>query len=297
MLDYTALAALQAVVREGSFERAARTLHVTPSAVSQRVRLLEERMGCALVVRGQPCTATDTGRRLCGHVEQVRLLEHDLVASLPAAADGRTARPRLSVAVNADSLAGWFMPAAARFAADAPVLLDLMVDDQDHTAERLRSGAVLAAVTALAEPAPGCQVRPLGAMRYVAAASPAFVAAHFAQGVDADALARAPSLRFDQKDELQARWVRQTLGEDVALPQHRVPAAHAFVAAAVSGMGWGLHPQALAAPHLAAGRLVELRPGTPLDVPLHWQRARLAVPLLAQLTQVVVQAAKTELLQ
>ena len=55
MLDYAALAALAAVIREGSFERAASALHVTPSAVSQRIRSLEERVGCALVVREQPC--------------------------------------------------------------------------------------------------------------------------------------------------------------------------------------------------------------------------------------------------
>ena len=61
MLDYAALSALVSVVREGSFERAARALHVTPSAISQRIRLLEERVGCTLVVRGQPCRAIDVG--------------------------------------------------------------------------------------------------------------------------------------------------------------------------------------------------------------------------------------------
>jgi LysR family transcriptional regulator (chromosome initiation inhibitor) len=76
MLDYAALSALAAVIREGSFERAARALNVTPSAISQRIRLLEERVGCAL--RDQPCRATETGRRLCQHVDRVRLLEQEL---------------------------------------------------------------------------------------------------------------------------------------------------------------------------------------------------------------------------
>ena len=120
MLDYASLAALAAVVREGSFERAARALHVTPSAISQRVRLLEERVGCALVVRGQPCQATDTGRRLCQHVDRVRLLEHELHAGLPTLDPTGEARVRLPVAVNADSLATWFAPAVAAFAASAP---------------------------------------------------------------------------------------------------------------------------------------------------------------------------------
>lgn len=297
MLDYAALAALHAVIREGGFERAARVLNVTPSAVSQRVRLLEERIGSALVVRGQPCTATEAGQRLCRHVDQVRLMEHDLRTALPAVGDDRAppVRVRLPVAVNADSLALWFTPAAAAFAAEAPVLLDIAVDDQDHTAERLRSGAVLAAVTALAQPAAGCSVQALGAMRYVAAASPAFVQRHFAQGVGARTLAAAPSLLFDHKDQLQARWARRVCHRAVVLPQHRVPSPHAFVEAARAGMGWGLHPEALAAPALADGSLVELVPGAVFDVPLYWQHARAASTLLKGLTHAVTAAARSAL--
>ena len=166
MLDYASLSALAVVVREGSFERAARALHVTPSAISQRIRLLEERVGCALVVRGQPCHATDMGRRLCQHVDRVHLLEQELKDALPALAPDGPVRVRLPIAVNADSLATWFSPAVAAFAADAPVLMDVTVDDQDHTSEWLRSGAVLAAVTGNARPATGCNSKPLGAMRY-----------------------------------------------------------------------------------------------------------------------------------
>ena len=295
MLDYAALSALAAVIREGSFERAARALHVTPSAVSQRVRLLEERVGCALVVRDQPCRPTLTGRRLCQHVDRVRLLEQDLHGTLPALAPKGVARVTLPVAVNADSLATWFAPAIADFAAAAPVLVDLAVDDQDHTAEWLRSGAVLAAVTATARPAAGCNSRPLGAMRYVAAASPAFVARHFAAGVGAGSLASAPSLMFNTKDALQARWVRRLCHRHVELPRHSLPSPQAFVTAARAGMGWGLHPQALIASWLADGSLVELVPGTPLDVPLHWQHARAASSLLDGLSRAVQAAARTAL--
>jgi DNA-binding transcriptional LysR family regulator len=193
MLDYAALNALAAVVREGSFERAARALHVTPSAVSQRIRQLEERTGGALLVRGQPCVATEAGLQLCRHVERVGMLEHELREALPALGMGggeAGERVTVRVAVNADSLATWFIDAAASFAAQAPAaLLDLTVDDQDHTAERLRSGAVLAAVTALAQPVAGCNSEALGTMHYVAAASPGFVRAHFAKGVGARTLA------------------------------------------------------------------------------------------------------------
>ena len=295
MLDYAALSALAAVIREGSFERAAQALFVTPSAVSQRIRSLEERVGCALVVRGQPCRATDTGRRLCQHVDRVRLLEQELQGTLPALAPEGVTLVALPVAVNADSLATWFAPAVAAFAAEAPVLVELAVDDQDHTAAWLRSGAVLAAVTGTARPPAGFNSRPLGAMRYVAAASPACVARHFSQGVGAASLARAPSLVFNTKDDLQARWARRLCHRDVELPRHTVPSTHAFVATALAGMAWGLHPEALIAGHLRAGRLVELVPDTALDVPLYWQHARVASSLVAGLTRELVAAAAKNL--
>lgn len=296
MLDYAALHALAAVVREGSFDRAARALHVTPSAISQRIRLLEERVGCALVVRGQPCVPTETGRRMCQHMDRVLLMEQELGDALPTVATEGGVRVRLPVAVNADSLATWFAPALAAFAAEAPVLVDLSVDDQDHTAEWLRTGAVLAAVTSAARPATGCNSQPLGVMRYLAAASPAFVARYFAQGVGAGSLAQAPSLLFNTKDELQASWVRRLCHRHVELPRHTLPSSHAFVTAALAGMGWGMFPEAMLAPHLANGSLVELVPGTPLDVPLHWQTARAASGVLDGLTRQIVAAARAGLL-
>lgn len=296
MLDYASLAALAAVVREGSFDRAALALHVTPSAVSQRIRLLEERVGCALVVRAQPCRATETGRRLCQHVDHVRLLEQDLQGSLPALAPQGVARVVLPIAVNADSLATWFAPTLAAFAAQAPVLVEVAVDDQDHTGEWLRSGTVLAAVTGTARPAAGCNSRPLGAMRYLAAASPAFVARHFAQGVGAGSLAQAPSLVFNTKDELQARWVRRLCHRHVDLPRHTLPSTQAFVTAALAGMGWGLQPRALIEAHLREGSLVELVPDTPLDVALHWQHARAASAWLEGLSRAVIAAAASALM-
>lgn len=296
MLDYAALAALAAVVREGSFERAARALHVTPSAVSQRIRQLEERVGCALVVRDQPCRATPTGRRLCQHADRVRLLENDLKDALPGLDPQGQVRVSLPIAVNADSLATWLAPAIARFAADKPVLMEVAVDDQDHTGAWLRSGAVVAAVTGMARPAAGCDSRALGAMRYLAAASPAFMRRHFSAGVGAGSLAQAPSLVFNIKDELQTRWARRLCHRHVELPRHTLPSSEAFVAASLAGMGWGMHPQALIARHLADGSLVELVADTPLDVPLYWQHARAASRLLDELSMAVMAGAAQALI-
>jgi LysR family transcriptional regulator (chromosome initiation inhibitor) len=299
VLDYASLAALAAVIREGGFERAAAALGVTPSAISQRVRLLEERLGTVLVVRRQPPVPTEAGARLCAHVERVRLLEGELGAMLPAlAGEGARAatRPTLRVAVNADSLATWFMPAAARFSEETGALLDLVLDDEAQTAARLRSGDVLAAVTTDPVPVQGCRTLSLGALDYVAAASPGFVARHFATGTDARTLAQAPALRFDRHDRLQARWVEATFGDALAphAPTHWVPSTQGFIDAGLAGLGWGLHPLALAGPHLASGALVALSPAR-LDVALHWQHMRLGARLLDGLTRAVADAARAHL--
>jgi LysR family transcriptional regulator, chromosome initiation inhibitor len=201
----------------------------------------------------------------------------------------------LRVAVNADSLGTWFMPALASFAAQEQALLDVVLDDEDHTADALRSGAVLAAVTSRASSVQGCNSVPLGRLRYAATASPAFVAHHFARGVNATTLAHAPSLLFNRKDRLQAQWIRRLCRRDVDTPSHWLPATQAFVDASLAGLGWGMNPLLLVQAHLAAGRLVELIPGRTLDVALHWQHTRLAVPMLKRLTDAVTAAARTAL--
>jgi LysR family transcriptional regulator (chromosome initiation inhibitor) len=293
MLDYTLLEALAAVVREGSFERAAQALHLTPSAVSQRVKLLEQRIGQVLVRRAAPCTATAAGLRLIGHVQAVGLLEQDLRAALPSVGEAEDLGPvTLRVAVNADSLGTWFVAAAAACAEAAPVLLDVSLDDEAHTAERLKGGDVIAAVTTLAAPVQGCSSVPLGRLRYRACASPAFMARHFAGGVTAEALSRAPCLTFNTKDRLQDQWIEHLqLGRPVAPPRHWLPSTQAFVDASRAGLGWGLNPAVLVQPLLERGELVELLPGADLHVPLHWQHPRLVSPLLQRLTAAVVAAA------
>jgi LysR family transcriptional regulator (chromosome initiation inhibitor) len=294
MLDYASLSAIAAVVREGSFERAARALNVTPSAVSQRVKQLEERLGSVLIVRGQPCTATETGRLLCSHVEQVGMLEQELRGALPnlTQASADSGRVTLRVAVNADSLGSWFIGAMADFLAAEAALLDVALDDQEHTVEWLRSGEVLAAVSAHAQPVQGCNSVPLGHLNYVAVASPVFVERYFPDGVSAASLAKAPSLTFNRKDRLQAQWIRRVCRREVDIPTHWLPSTQAFIDASVAGIGWGMNPASLVREPLQSGSLVELVPGRTLSVPLYWQHTRLQVPMLSRLTHAVVAAAR-----
>ncbi|WP_373801183.1 HTH-type transcriptional regulator ArgP, partial [Delftia acidovorans] len=293
MLDYAGLEALAAVVREGSFERAARKLHVTPSAVSQRIKLLEERVGQVLVLRGQPCSGTDAGRRLCLHLEQVALLENDLRRKNPELVpEGQTALPTLKLAVNADSLSTWFMDAMSAFTRDGNELLDISIDDQDHTAKRIREGEVLAAVTATSSAIPGCNTWPLGRMRYVAAASPDFIRRYLKDGITPEAMARTPMMSYGRKDSLQDQWL-QRLGAEGRrnTPRHFLPSNQGYTRACELGMGWGMHPPLMIGAQLAEGSLVELLPGNDLDIPMYWAHARNAQASLQRLTDCVIQAA------
>jgi LysR family transcriptional regulator, chromosome initiation inhibitor len=298
VLDEALLAAVAAVAREGSFERAARALHITPSAVSQRVKLLEERLGAVLIVRGQPCSATEIGARICRHAELVSVLVSELRRELPMLPRDSPDTPHASlrIAVNADSLGTWFIKAMAEFGREDAALLSLTLADEDHTAEWLRRGYVLGAVTSVATAVQGCRTRRLGALRYVATASPSFVRRWFDGGVSADALARAPSLLFDNNDRLQEIWARRAVRRDVVLPMHRIPSTQGFIDAALAGVGWGMNPLSLVRAQLKVGSLLELVPDTPIDVPLYWQATRLKVPVLERLTRSVVRAAAAALI-
>lgn len=281
MLDYPAARAVAMVVQTGSFEGAARALGVTPSAISQRVRALEDRLGTVLIERASPCRATAAGDALCRHIELVGLAERDLMTQLPASAL-ETDHVTLSVAVNSDSLATWVLPALAGFARDADILLDIAVDDEDHTTDWLKSGRVVAALTAVAKPVQGCKSIALGSLRYHATASPGFMRRFFADGVSLSALARAPVLTFNQKDQLQNEWVQAVFGQRLAPPTHWLPSTQGFVTAAVQGLGWGMNPASLVQDHLRSGQLVELIADTPFDRPLFWQiNRRAAQPLRA----------------
>ncbi|OYD75719.1 UNVERIFIED_ORG: LysR family transcriptional regulator [Burkholderia sp. CF145] len=278
MLDYALLDALAAVVRHGSFDRAAAALSVTPSAVSQRVKLLEERVGSVLVKRGQPCTATRSGALLCRHTERVLLLEAELNGRMPELPGALLEPwPTLRVAVNDDSVGTWFIDAVADFCAERGMLLDLVIDDQDHTAQRIRDGSVQGAVTTQSEPVQGCRSTRLGRMRYRAVCTPAFYERYFSEGISRDTLRCAPCVDFNPKDQLQKRFVHKITRGEIDAPTHWIPHVSGFLRACATGMGWGMCPERMIAAQLESGELIDMAPGKHLDVDLYWQSWRLSI--------------------
>ena len=301
MLDARQLEALAAVMEHGSFGAAAKALSLTLAAVSLRIKSLEGAMGQRLLVRGKQVRATPAGQALLGHVRQVRLMEADLVAGLRGPGPGQPLQT-LSVAVNADSLTSWFLPGVADLLARHQLLLDVVIDDQDHTHDALKNGDVTGCVTTLASAMRGCVAEPLGLMRYRCMAAPALIAQWTTPAglVQPHRLLASPAVIFNRKDALQDAFLAQHLNLKNALyPRHFVPAVDAFELALALGMGWGMVHDLLLqsnAAHQARKTLAEVLPGRTVDVALYWQHWA-QEPLLAQrLTQAVKASAKARLL-
>jgi LysR family transcriptional regulator (chromosome initiation inhibitor) len=295
-LEYPLLEALAAVVREGTFEAAARSLNITQSAVSQRVKLLEEKSGAVLIVRGRPCVATEYGQQLYRHVEQVHLLEHDLRKNLTSIENPSSGMPAvIRIAVNSDSLATWFSEVVQRAGSELNLCLDIIPDNQEHTAERLRSGEALAAVTAETNPLHGCRRVSLGAMEYLAVAAPRFFASNFRDGVSLETVSRTTHLVFDRKDLLPQQWLLNAFGEQTPLVGHWLPSFSGYLACCLNGAGWGMNPRFSVKSSLDDGSLIELVPGSSVVVPLYWQSSGLGSEILRALSSIVVDVARKHL--
>jgi len=282
MLDYKLLAALTAVIEQGGFERAALSLGLSQSAISQRIKLLESRLGSPVLVRVSPPQATAAGQRLLNHVQQVRLLERDLRSDLPEI-DTQGGMSRLRIALNADSLATWWAEAVSGWCSAERVLLDMQVEDQDVGLRRMRNGEVAACVCATEQPVAGARSLLLGQMPYLAVASRVFIDRHFPAGVVPARLPGLPAVVFGPDDQLQHRFMQQ-LGLPGEFEYHLCPSSEGFVRLLSAGVGWGMVPAMQVAGELRRGELSELVPGQAQSVSLYWHYWRNGGQLLAGLT-------------
>lgn len=292
-MDLSQLQALAAAVDVGTFDAAARMLHVTPSAISQRIRALENAVGGVLLQRTKPIAPTAAGVPYLRLARQIEALTAD--AALEAAQGHANIRPSVSLAINGDSLATWVMPALAGLAGD--LTFDIHREDQDHSAELLRHGAVMGAITTEAMPVQGCTSTPLGVMRYQPMATPDFVDRWFRDGVSADALAVAPMVVFDAKDDIQHRFLRTFSDVDLRPPQHFVPVSADFAEAVRLGFGWAMLPDLQSRDLVARGEIRQLAAGEPVDVILYWQQWALRMSALDRVADALRGAAARKLTQ
>ena len=286
-IDYRALAVLDAVVSHGSFDKAAVALGITQSAVSQRIKALEDASGRLLIIRGQPAVPTGLGQRLITHHRHVKLME----ASLDIDLGNTVSMPELAIAVDDDSLATWFPATLAPLLAPPRCQLDVRLADSDSALQMVRDGTVFGCVASDAgSDAHAASVTPLGTLRHVCVATPVFAGHWFGDGFSAAAVQLAPAVVGQHR--LLARFLVEQLDLHAPFPHHRLPLAAARRACIEDGLGYGLMPQRLAAPYLATDRLLDLAPGFTLDVPLHWHAWSLDTPYTKLLSEQIVRSAR-----
>ena len=293
--DPDALECLAAIIEEGGFERAAQRLSVTQSAVSQRLRALEAQVGTVLIVRSRPLRATSAGQLLLKHTKQMRLLRADLERDLkelaPSSVGGAREEERISIAINADSIATWAMGALGDLARQG-LPLEIITDDQDFTHERLREGQVLGCVTTVRQALRGCRVVPLGAMNYVALAAPDFAGRRLSAGLGLHNFRELPFIAFNRKDDMQAEFVSKAFGlRRVTLNQMFVPSSEGQVRAVLAGWGASVVPELLVRGLLEQGMLVNIAPGHVLPIQLYWHCWNLESEVLDSLSQALTRAA------
>ncbi|MBB3190698.1 LysR family transcriptional regulator ArgP [Halomonas cerina] len=289
MLDYKLLEALAAVIECDGFERAGEALGLSQSAISQRIKALEIRLGQPVLVRTPTLAPTPAGRSLLNHVQQVQLLERDLRRALPTL---DSASPRLRIALNADSLVTWWAATVGPLCETEGLLLDLVVEDQDVGLRRLRDGDVAACLCASPQPIAGARCVRLGTMSYHPLATPAYRERYFPAGPRPEAFRRAPAIVFGPHDQLQHRFLAQC-GYHGVFPFHLCPASEGFVRLALAGMGYGMMPLMQASERVDAGELISIAPGQALEVPLYWHFWRHSGRLMKRLTDVLSQVVLT----
>ena len=280
------------VTREGGFDKAARVLHITQSAVSQRVKLLEEHTGYILIARTTPPRVTAAGRKLLKHYLQVKRLEDDLTAEMDAPDNkGFTS---ISVGVNADSLAFWLLEAIHPFLLEERVLLDIRVDDQEQTHQLLKDGEVMGCISTQEQPMQGCRIEYIGRMAYRMMAAPEFAARWFPHGLTVEGVRRAPAIIFNRQDDLQHKLLGMALGQvPASIQSHYVPSVEKFSDFITMGLGYGTLPDQQSVPLLRSGKVVDLAPDYHVPVQLYWHCWNLKSDILDKLTHNLIRRAKT----
>lgn len=292
MFDYKLIEALAMVAQEGGFDKAARALYITQSAVSQRVKLLEEITGQVLIARSTPPRVTSAGRKFLKHYLQVKRLEDDLLGDM-SEPDNKEFTP-IAVGVNADSLAFWFLEAIHPFLLEEKVLLDIRVDDQEQTHRMLKDGEVMGCISTQEQPMQGCQMEYIGCMNYRMMATPEFAAKWFPDGLTIEDVQRAPALIFDRHDELLHKLFCQVFDKVPAtIPAHYVPSVEKYAEFIALGHAYGTLPDQQSIPLVRTGQMVDLLPDCHVPARLYWHCWNLKSTLLEKLTQNLIRKAKS----
>jgi len=265
MFDYRLLKTLSCIVGLGGFEAAAHHLCVTQSAVSQRLKQLEDQVGQLLIVRSSPVQPTNYGQKLIEHYLKVSLLESNMLT------DAKSVHMRIPIAVNADSLATWFIPTIKELAETHSIHFDIKVSDQDMTHHTFQKGEVVGCVSSRGKPFQGCKSVKLGEMKYIAVASKIFIEKYLPDPITFDKIKDAPALVFDRYDRLIVTYLKKFYGLKMTdIRYHSIPSTEAFISAAKHGMALSVLPEAQVISELNSGTVINIDKKQFLTIPLYW---------------------------
>ncbi|EJN8561361.1 LysR family transcriptional regulator ArgP [Vibrio alginolyticus] len=295
-LDYKWIEALDAIVYQGSFERAAEHLFVSQSAISQRIKQLEKFLAQPVLIRSQPPKPTPIGKKLLGLYRRVRLLEHEI---LPELKNDTSTRPvQLSLATNADSLATWLLPALKNVMKQRQVELKLTIYGEYRSIEKLKSGEVTGAISLESQPIPGCRADYLGRIDYVCVASPEFYQRYFSKGVNNQTLAKAPAVSYDQYDDLHKTFLTEHFNVNPdSVIHHNISSSEAFLKVALAGVAYCLIPRLQINDELDRGVLVDVTPGFLMSHRIYWHHWQLETGVLQEISNAIVGYAQQHLPQ
>lgn len=287
--DYKLLTALAAIIEMQSFELAAKKLFISQSAISQRIKLLEENIGQPILIRSQPIELTSVGEQLLSHYKKVQQLENELLPELLP--DKPTKAMKISIAVNADSIATWFLKAVTPVLKEYLVELNLLVEHEKRTLDKLRSGEAIGAVSVIEKPLKGYRSVELGKMHYFLVASKSFQQKYFYQGVTKASLKMAPGISYDHKDDMHVRFIAQHFDLEASEYYcHSVRSSEAFVELAKQGVAYALLPELQIKNELASGELVKLCFDKKLVQTLYWHSWILVKGINKQISQEIIRA-------
>lgn len=286
MLDYPAIAALVAVIETQGFQSAADKLFITQSAVSQRIKSLENYYGEPVLIRSLPYQPTKLGLMLLGHYKRITILEDSLQENITT----QNYIPTISIAISRDSLETWFVPVIKEIKTLPSIKLEIIADDQELTLSYLQRGLVSACASTIHKQLSGCKAKFMGYFNYVLVSSPEFKKKYFPKNKSIeDNLLKAPTVIFDNKDKLHEEYLKYYFNfKDLNIEYHVIPSVKGFRLFVESGYACALIPELDILTELTQKKVVKIFPDKPWKMPMYWHSWSVENPIYQKFNALVL---------
>ncbi|PSW20707.1 ArgP/LysG family DNA-binding transcriptional regulator [Photobacterium sanctipauli] len=294
MLDHREMETLIAIIDGQSFDSAARHLNISPGAVSQRIKSLENRLGRSVLIRSTPPKTTAAGEQVLTYARRLLLIQKEMGLALKNNLDADVLS--LTIAVNHDSLSCWFLDVVSSLSDKPHLSFDIRTSNTISTQELLKSGEVIAAITSKNNQVAGCKTRYLGKLEYIPVCSQSFFKSHFSSDLGKAQLASAPIVLFDRNDDLVKKFLSLYKLQADQVKTHYIPCSHILLDAIKRGIGWTMLPRLLIEDQLTTSELVTIAPHS-LFIELYWNTWEQVSETITQVENQVISIASKKLVQ